>query len=196
MNTLGAHEVLELHEVLNESVSALNTINLYRPHAKEQVLRDLMDRHIRALMMEYNGLIQLANHQMVGAAIPARSVVNNLGFEPTYGLRNMDEQDITPANAQNELHDRDVALALLNCHKQSSSFKMKAALEMAHPSLRGTMQHAANSSADLAYEAFQYANMQRYYEVPILHDQTQDHLMHGYVPMPNMNINQVNTNTM
>lgn len=189
MNSLGAHEVLELHEVLNDAIHGLNTLNLYRPHAQDQMLQAMMDRHIQVLTMEYNNMIQLANQQGAGQAVPAKRMgagltANNINqtFQPTYGLRNPQTQ--APAGSAQEIDDADVVLCIVNCHKQTASLKMKAALEMADPTLRRVIQQGANMSADMAYEGFQFANQRGYYQVPTLKDTTQNNYLQSYGMTP------------
>ncbi|QYR22059.1 spore coat protein [Paenibacillus sp. sptzw28] len=192
MNTLGAHEVLELHEVLSDAIHGLNTMKLYRPYARDQQLQAMMDRHINALTMEYNNMVQIANQQGAAQAIPARrtnvGVTMNRSFQPEYGLRNPQTQ--APAMSSEEIDDVDVTICVVNCHKQTASLKMKAALEMANPTLRGMMQAAANSSADMAYEGFQYANHKGYYQVPTLKDTTTNTFMNSYGTAPMTQMNQ------
>ncbi|GIQ71139.1 spore coat protein [Xylanibacillus composti] len=182
MNTLGAHEVLELHEVLNDAIHGLNTMRLYRPYAQDQQLQAMMDRQINAMVMEYNHMVQTAHQQGGSQAVPARRGQMQMqmpqSFQPTYGLRNPQTQ--MPAGSVEEIDDVDVTICLVNCHKQTAGLKMKATLEMANPALRQMMQTAANSSADMAYESFQYANHKGYYQVPTLKDTTANTFMHAY----------------
>jgi len=219
MNSLGAHEVLELHEVLSDAIHGLNTLKLYRPHARDQRLQAMVDRHMQNLTMEYNHLVQMAHRQGASQAVPSRlsnqnagmlnpnagmaSVMHssmtpgtgagvnagmNLGmtpdlsFHPIYGLR--DPQTQTPAGSVEDIDDLDVTICLVNCHKQTAVLKMKAALEMADPTLRHALQTAANTSANLAYEAFQYANQQGYYQVPALKETTMNTFMDVYGMAP------------
>ncbi|CAM4438159.1 spore coat protein [Paenibacillus tarimensis] len=188
MNTLGAHEALELHEIMNDAIHGLNTMKLYRPYAQDQQLQAMMDRHMHMLTVEYNNLVQMAHHQGAGQAVPNRrakmsGMMNiNQGYSPTYGLRNPQTQ--TPASTSEEIDDVDVAVCIINCHKQTAALKMRAALEMANPALRQMIQTAANNSADMAYEGFQYANQRGYYQVPTLKDTTADTFLHSYGTAP------------
>lgn len=192
--TLGAHEVLELHEVLNDAIHGINTLRLYRPHAKDQTLQTMMDMHMNALSMEYNSLVQLMNQQGAGNMMSPRQMARTTqGFQPTYGLRNPETQ--IPASSVEDIDDYDVTSCLINCHKQTAGMKMKAALEMANPTLRRAIQLGANASADMAYEAFQYANQRGFYQIPTLKDTTQSNYMQSYgtMPMPQMTqMNQMN----
>lgn len=182
--TMGAHEVLELHEVLNDAIHGLNTLRLYRPHAKDPQLQTMMDQHMGALTMEYNNLIQMATHQGASHMMSERHLAKNRGFQPTYGLRNPETH--TPASSTEDIDDVDVTTCLLNCHKQTATLKMKASLEMANPTLRRAIQQGANMSADMAYQSFQYANHKGYYQIPTLKDQTQNTFMQSYGTMPMM----------
>ncbi|HZG70961.1 MAG TPA: spore coat protein [Chondromyces sp.] len=186
--TLGAHEVLELHEVLNDAIHGLNTLRLYRPYAKDPQLQAMMDQHMNALNMEYNNLIQHITHERASQVISERHFAKNRGFHPTYGLR--DPQTQTPASSTDDIDDMDVTTCLISCHKQTAGLKMKAALEMANPTLRRAIQHGANMSADMAYQAFQYANHKGYYQVPTFKDKTQENFMQSYgsAPMTQMNM--------
>ncbi|RRJ67512.1 spore coat protein [Paenibacillus oralis] len=106
-------------------------------------------------------------------------------YQPMYGLRQPETQ--TPAHSTDQLDDADVALALLNSHKQSAALKMKAALEMANPALRHFVQASAGRCADMAYECFQYANQKGYYQVPTLQENTTDTFVHAYGTVPQGN---------
>lgn len=184
MNTMGAHEAMELHEVLSDAIHGLNTLRLFRPHAKDPQLQAIMDRHMSALTMDYNNMVQVANQQGGSHAIPVRRTAMNREFRPTYGLHHPQTQ--TPASSIEDIDDMDVATCIVNCHKQTAALKMKATLEMANPTLRRLMQQSANASADMAYEGFQYANQMGYYQVPTLKDTTQHTYINSYkaIPMP------------
>ncbi|MFC0211613.1 spore coat protein [Paenibacillus chartarius] len=188
MNKLGAHEVLELHEVLSDAIHGLNTLKLYRPHAKDPQLQALVDRHMSAMTMDYNNMVQMATHQNIPQAIPTRLGAAVTGmvpadrFQPAYGLRHPQTQ--SPAPSIEEINDEDVMLCLVNCHKQTAALKMKAALEMANPMLRRMVQQSANASADMAYEAFQAANQRGIYQVPTLQETTQANFIHAYAAAP------------
>lgn len=174
---LGAHEVIELHEVLNDAIHGLNTMRLYRPHARDAQLQTMMDQHMAALTNEYNSLIQMTTGEGASQTLSQRHYAKT-GFQPAYGLRNPETQ--TPATSINDIDDVDVTTCLINCHKQTATLKMKASLEMANPTLRRAIQQGANMSADMAYESFQYANHKGYYQVPTLKDVTQHTLMNSY----------------
>lgn len=193
MNTLGAHEVMELHEVMNDAIHGLNTLQLFRPHAKDPQLQTMVNNHLHACTMEYNNLVQMAHQLGASEAMPARAQKTlpdmrmnsaDMSFQPLYGLRNPQTQ--TPAQSSEQIDDMDVALCLITCHKQTAALKMKATLEMANPTLRQFMQTCANKSADMAYEGFQYANQKGFYQIPTLKDTTMNTYMHSYGTAPMM----------
>ncbi|WP_236838505.1 spore coat protein [Caldalkalibacillus salinus] len=184
-----AHEVMELHEVLNDAIQGLNTLKLYRPHVRDQQLLSMIDRHANACTMEYNNLVSMANQQDMGQAVPNRpqTMTNHTqqNMQPQYGLNNPQMQN--PAPSPDAIDDMDTTICLISCHKNSATMKMKATLEMANPALRQMMQQGANASADMAYEAFQYANQKGYYQIPTLKDTTQQTYLHSYGMAPTAN---------
>lgn len=191
--TLGAHEVLDLHEILSDCINGLNTMQLYRPYAKDPQLQSMMNNHMQMMTMEYNNLVQTA-HKLGGSeAMPVRGQKHltqggmqmnqggmqmNQNFQPMYGLHQPQTQ--TPNASYDQVDDADVAQYMLSCHKHSASMKMKATLEMAHPVLRQMMMTGANRAADMAYECFQYANQKGYYQIPTLKDQTMNTFLDAY----------------
>ena len=50
----GAHEVMDVHEVLSASIGALNTFIFLRPHVQDQELLNILDRQYAFMLDEYN----------------------------------------------------------------------------------------------------------------------------------------------
>ncbi len=172
---LGAREVMEIHEVLSNTIDGINQFQLYRPHVKDHQLRTILDRHIDFMTQEYNQLVQAVNQRGRGRAIPYRAPRN---VSPSYGLRQPSPQ--APNLAANELDDRDVASGMLGCHKASASMKMMASLECADPQLRRMIQQGAINCSEQAYEVWQYMNQKGYYQVPTLKDTTTQTMIGTY----------------
>ncbi|WP_162990463.1 spore coat protein [Mesobacillus foraminis] len=118
---------------------------------------------MRTRTMEYNNLVQMAGMHTGNGMATSRYIMRSQGFTPIYGLRN--PETMTPAMGIEDIDDMDVALALLSTHKTCAGIKMKATLEMANPTLRRAIQMSANSCADMAHGAFQYANQKGYYQL-------------------------------
>ena len=50
----GAHEVLDVHEVLSAAIGAMNQFILLRPHVQDQELLNILDRQYAFMLDEYN----------------------------------------------------------------------------------------------------------------------------------------------
>lgn len=176
---LGAHEVLETHEILNNAIVGIHQLQLYRPHVKDQQLAQIVDKHLQFMINEYNGMIQTLNQRGMGQAVPYQAPAN---FTPTYGLRQ--PMPHAPNMNANQIDDRDAASGALACHKASAMFKMLAALECADPGLRRMMQQSATNCSEMAYEVWQYMNQKGYYQSPTMKEMTTNTMIHSYQQAP------------
>lgn len=177
---LGAHEVMEIHEVLSNTINCINTFQLYRPHVQDQQLATILDNQLRFAVQEYDNMVAVLNHRGAGQAVPYRPV--NRSLTPMYGLRN--PAPASPNASANAIDDRDVASAVLGCHKASATLRMHAALECADPELRRMLMQGANNCAEQAYEVFQWMNQKGYYQVPTLQVNTTQTMTTMYQPAP------------
>lgn len=184
----GAHETMEVHEVLTSAIDGINTFQLYRPYVKDQQLQQILDRQLMFMMNEYNAMTQSLNQQGQGQAVPYRSPKN---IAPVYGLNNPEAQ--TPNQTLNQMDDRDVASCILGCHKASALMKMKASLECANPQLRYMIQQGATNCSEQAYEVWQYMNQHGYYQVPTMKEVTTNTVLNTYQPLAMGNINETTT---
>lgn len=121
---LGAHEVMEVHEVLTDTVDGINQFQLYRPHVKDPQLKSILDKQIQFMSQEYNNMVQGINQRGISKAVPYRGPRN---VTPVYGLDNPTSQ--SPNTSINDMDDRDVASGMLRCHKASAGLRMRASLE-------------------------------------------------------------------
>ncbi|MNZ64726.1 Spore coat protein F precursor [compost metagenome] len=185
---LGAHETMEVHEVLTAAINGINLFQLYRPFVKDQQLLQILDKQLQFTMNEYNQTVQALEQQGMGQAVPYRALKT---AAPVYGLDNPAPQ--SPNTSSNQMDDRDVASGLLCFHKSSASAKMIAALECVNPQLRRTMQQGAINCSEQAYEVWQYMNQLGYYQVPTMLEQTTNTVLHSYQPA-DMNMQQAGMN--
>lgn len=176
---LGAHEVMELHEVLTNSINTINSFELYRPHVNCQQLGSMLDKQLQFMTQEYNNMVQVINNQGMTMGSPYRSPKTS---QPKYGLNNPEPQ--APNTSPNHLDDRDIASAMLGCHKASAIFKSMAALECADPNLRRMVQQGSTNCSEMAYEVWQYMNQQGYYQVPTMKQMTTNTMTQSYSPAP------------
>ncbi|PMB04819.1 coat protein F [Fischerella thermalis CCMEE 5273] len=181
---LGAHEVLELHEIMMDSINGINQFELYRPHVREQQLRSILDNQIQFMKQEYNQLVSTLQGKGIGT--PARTISTGVvgttpsAVSPNYGLDHPTPQ--SPNQQTNQLDDRDIASGMLGCAKSSALLRMHGALECADPQIRQMVLEGAQSCANQAYEIWQYMNQQGYYQVPTLQANTQQTMVNLYQP--------------
>ena len=172
----GAHEVMEVHEVLTCAIDGINQMQMLRPLVRDQRLAQMLDHQLQFTLNEYNGMVQMIHQQGMGQATPYRAVKN--AAQPVYGLDHPER--MTPNMSANQMDDRDIASMLLGFHKSSAAKKMLAALECANPDIRRAMQQGAVNCSEQAYEVWQYMNKSGYYQVPTMKDVTTNTMMNLY----------------
>jgi spore coat protein CotF len=176
---LGAHEVMELHEVLTETIDGINQFELYRPYAKDPQLLNMLDRHLQFMTQEYNNLVSaLGQHgitPMGGDSYRAPKTTT-----PAYGLHQPSPQ--TPNTSPSQMNDQDVSSGMMGCHKATATLRMAATQEIADPQLRRMVQQGAVNASEMSYELFQYMNQKGYYQVPTLTDMTTNTMLNTYQP--------------
>jgi spore coat protein CotF len=177
---LGAHEVMELHEVLCNTINGINHFQLLRPHVSDQQLGSILDKQMQFMNQEYNNMVQTINAQGVSMGPPYRSSQTT---QPKYGLNN--PQPHTPSTSPQQLSDRDIASGMLGCHKSSALMKTMAALECAEPNLRRMLQQGSTNCSEMAYEVWQYMNENGYYQVPTMKQMTTDTMISSYTTSAN-----------
>lgn len=195
----GAHEVMELHEVLNCAVDALNTIQLYAPHVVDHELAQLVHHQMSFMQNEYNSMVHTVQGVGAGESLPYRP--KRQMQAPYSGMPNpaaypMQQQpNLHPA----EVNDADVASALLGIHKTGAKGKLHASLEATHPQIREMLLQGAVNCAHQAYEVWQYMERKGYYPLAVFPHATSSQLLRPYQPfqkampqpMPN-NVQPVN----
>lgn len=172
---LGAHEVMEIHEVLNEAINGINQFQLYYPLVQDVQLKQMMEHQLQFMTNEYNNMVQMLHNQGAGQAVPYRAPMQSA---PRYGLQNPPAQ--SPNASPNQMDDRDISSGMLSCHKSSALMKMIGALECASPELRRSLQQGAMNCAEQAYEVWQYMNQKGYYQVPTMKEMTTQTMMNAY----------------
>lgn len=177
----GAHETMEVHEILNEKINLINHFSLYAQHCQDKNLQDMINRHIMTAIQSYDQLISYT-HDYSGVQQSARP----------YGMPNVSPQHIqyglhNPAQAmpqpQGRLNDQQIVSGMLACHKNSARNHMHAALECADPNIRQMLINGAITCANQAYEVFVYMNRSGQYQVPTMNDHTAKTFLHSYQPM-------------
>lgn len=171
----GAHEIMELHEILSDTITSINTVQLYSEHCKDPQLKSIIDKQQDFMNSEFNNMVNALRQEGFQEAVPYRA---NMNFTPKYGLRNPTPQ--TPNPSASQVDDQDVASALLCIHKNGASKRMIGALECSHPNLRRMLIQGAVNCADQAYDVWQYMNSRGYYQVPTMQQTTTDTMINTY----------------
>lgn len=172
---LGAHEVMEAHEVLTGTIDAINQFMLYRPHVRDQQLGQILDKQVSFMEQEYQNMVGMLNQQKGISSEPYHARINP-GVK--YGLRH--PSPVTPHETAREINDRDIASGMLGAAKSAAIVKMNAGLECADPQLRRMIIQCAVSAAEMAYETFTFMNERGMYQVPTMPMKTESNFMGTY----------------
>ncbi|MBO8164407.1 MAG: spore coat protein [Brevibacillus sp.] len=183
----GAHEIMELQEVLTFSIDALNLFRLYLSYAQDPELQQLVSRQMKFMTDEYNSLVHLIN---------GRGLTAGMSYRPLDGTRlsastiqaetrtRMQAQPVPqqPNRPEEMLDDRDVSSTVLGFHKASAKMRMEAALECADEEIRSALIQGAINCAQAAYEIWQYMARRGYYHMPTMQALSSTQILRGYQP--------------
>jgi spore coat protein CotF len=177
----GAHETMEAHEVLNEKINLINHFTLYAGMTRDPELRSMLERHLQTAFHNYDQLVAYT-HDYSAAGRPM----------DTYGRPNVSPRDIrygldNPGRIAPEMNgslsEEKIAMAMLQCHKNSAKNHLQGALECADPNLRELLMNGAFVCANQAYEVFLFMNRRGLYQVPTMQPHTAKTYLHSYQPM-------------
>lgn len=175
----GAHEVIELHEVLNGAVDVINTAHLYVPFIRDPELAQMVQHQVQFMQGEYNGLVYTVQGLGAGELLPYRPTRT---FSPTSIGMSQPSQGTEPHYGA-QIDDRDVASVLLGMHKTGAKLKMAAALEAGHPQIRELLLQGSVNCAHQAHEMWGYMQRKGYYTWAVMPDATNAELLRGYQPV-------------
>lgn len=176
----GAHETMEVHELLNEKMNMINHFSFYARQAQSPELRDMIARHLQAAEQSYNQLVAYTHDY--GAASGGQTPYGMPRVQPQqvqYGLH----QPGPHMPMQGQFDDRQIACSMLSCHKNSAKNHMAGSLECADPNVRQMLVGGAVDCANQAYEVFLFLNRTGAYQVPTMQDHTAKTFLHSYQPM-------------
>ncbi|CAG7624739.1 spore coat protein [Paenibacillus allorhizosphaerae] len=179
----GAHETMEVHEILNEKLNLIDHFHLYAQMTQNRQLRNMIDHHLNTAMRSYDQLVAYTHdYNAAPQGQPAQSYGNPMGLNPNqvqYGLRQ--PAPVAPV-MQGTMNDNQILRSMLSCHKSSAKLHMAAALECADPNVRQMLMQGANLCAEQAYEVFMMMNQLGQYQVPTMNDHTAKTFLHTYQP--------------
>ncbi|ASS76005.1 spore coat protein [Tumebacillus algifaecis] len=173
----GAHESMQVHEVLNEQVCLIDHLAMCAKMCSDPALLDLMHRHHSHAMHHYNQLVSYTHDYR--AVVPTEVQFSQVTSprHVQYGLRN--PAPVTPMG-QGQFSDLQIARSLLLAHKNSAKNQMCASLECADPYVRQLLLNGANSCNYQAYEVFEYLNARGQYQVPTMNEHTAKTYLHAF----------------
>lgn len=176
----GAHETMEVHECLVEKVNVISHFNLYAQETRNPQLLDMIVRHQQEEIRSYNEIIGLTRGTSQFNPVPSNTMIRDVRHEQIrYGLRNPPQIGPQP---DARLSDGEIALAMLQCHKNAANNCMRASLECADPNLRRALLNSAATCNNQAYEVFLLMNQQGLYQIPTMPDQTEANFLQQYQP--------------
>ncbi|PCK69908.1 spore coat protein [Paenibacillus larvae] len=176
----GAHETMEVHEVLNDKINMITHFKLYLQHCQNAVIRSMLEQHLNAGIQHYNQLVGYTHDYSAAGIIPETSRPEVQVEEIQYGLRHPGP---AAPQLQGILQDNQIVSAMLSCHKHAAVNQMHAALECADPNVRQMLINGANTAAHHAYEVFLFMNQQGQYQVPTMQDHTAKTFLHTFQPV-------------
>ncbi|WP_284644695.1 spore coat protein [Paenibacillus silviterrae] len=178
----GAHETMEVHEILNEKLNLISHFGLYAQMTQNEQIRSMLTRHMQSAMMSYDQLVTYTHDYAAANQQPPTYQGMTMNIQPQqiqYGLHN--PMPMAP-QMQGTLNDQQIVSAMLICHKSSAKVHMQAALECADPNVRQMLIQGSITCAEQAYEVFLMMNQQGQYQVPTMNDHTAKTFLHSYQP--------------
>ena len=161
----GAHEILDVHEVLSAAIGGLNQMVLMRDQIQDPELLSILDRQYAFMLDEYN--ITLEAYQTgMDPKHPTRTYNMQMNNKTNYGLTPQPPKK--PIQSPNEVDDALISGSLLAIHKAGAVGKTGAALESTNPVVRRILQDSVPNCVEMAYEISLYQNKRGFYEVPKL----------------------------
>lgn len=159
----GAHELLDVHEVLSAMIAGLNQFVLLRDKVQDQELLSILDRQYAFMLDEYNITMEVYKTGQ-DPTHPTRSYKMQIGNDTNYGLTPGEPKK--PIQSANELNDAIISGFMLGCHKTGATGKTTAALESTNPVVRRVLQDSVPNCIEMAFELSLYQNKKGVYQVP------------------------------
>ncbi|WP_309088108.1 spore coat protein [Domibacillus sp.] len=175
----GAHEMLDVHEVLSMAVSTLNKYTMLRPMVKDSELLDILNRQYTFIEQEYNTTLDCFRSGK-DPAVPTQSYKMKQDNNFDYGLQS--KQPVAPIGSENEINDQVISTFMLGAMKSAASFKTMAALEATNPVVRRVLADSLPNCIEMAYEISIYQNKHGYYQVPQLAEADMKIIQQAYSP--------------
>lgn len=174
---LGAHELIEINEVLSCMVNSINQFQIYKPYCQDQELKNILENQLSFMTNEYNSIVITLQQKTSKNQLP--NVEQRMDVTPIYGV-NKNTVPEAPNASINQLNDRDISSTMNGSHKALAVLKMQAALECTDSQIREMMIQSSKNCADQAYETWTYMNKKGYYQVPVFDQAISKSMINGF----------------
>ena len=176
----GAHEAMEVHEILTEKINMINHFHMYAAQAKNPQLKEMIHRHLQEEIKSYDAVVSYTHDYQNFAPMPANTNIRSA--QPDQIQYGLDNPSMVAPEANTTFNDFEIASALLICHKNGAANGVKATLEIADPNLRQVLLNGAVNCVNQAYEVFLFMNSQGQYQIPTMKDHTAKTYLHAFQP--------------
>ncbi|WP_409305816.1 spore coat protein [Peribacillus sp. SCS-155] len=175
-----AHEMLDVREVLLNSVNTMNQYTMLRQYVKDQELLDIMDRQNRFMQEEYNITLDCLKSGQ-DPYKPTQSYKMKESNDVIYGLK--DTEPVTPIQSQSDISDQTVSSCILGSLKAGAAMKTMASLESSNPVVRRVLADSLPNCIEMAYEVSLYQNKRHYYQMPQFPENDMRKLANEFAPV-------------
>lgn len=173
----GAHEMLDVHEVLSGMIGGINQYVLFRDQVQDQELLSILDRQYSFMLDEYNITLECYKSGQ-DPTHPTKVYHMQTGNNVKYGITPGTPK--APIQSKSEINDGLIAGMFLGVHKAGATGKTTAALESTNPVVRRVLQDSIPNCIEMAYELSLYLNSRGIYQVPQFDSQTMNTLQNLY----------------
>src|SRR3954471_9986543 len=85
----GAHEAMEVHEILTEKINMINHFNFYANQTKTPELKDMIRRHLQEEIKSYDAIVSYTHDYQHFTPVPPNTNISGIQPEQIqYGLNN------------------------------------------------------------------------------------------------------------
>lgn len=200
MQQLAVHEVMELHELLDEKICMIDHFAMYISQCQDPQLRNMIQSHQQRTLQDYQMVLNMMHGQSgypTGQAGMSTGMATGGGITSGMGGTNMSLAMATGQNQQiqygfnqtqanrpqpdsRSLGDKSIAQGCLTFHKCGATRATTAALECSNSQLRSMFVNSARACTDMAYDVFQYMNQKGWYQVPTMDRNQMNQMMNSY----------------
>lgn len=185
----GAHEILDVHEVISGTLGAVDQYLMFEQQIKDPELKDIAVRQRQFITDQYNVLVECFKTGQ-DPSHPTSSYMMKQSNDVVYGMKS--SQPTKPKQSAAEIGDKCLSSIMLSCMKTAAQTMTMAAGEATNPIVRRVLQDSIPNYLEMAYEIFLYQNKNQYYQVPQLKEEDTQQLLNSYATTGGMQSNQQN----